>query len=445
MIASTPVNEDFFPGLAVADLNNDGVSECVLPRRQSVGNTGRLEAFSVRDVAPIDSLADRWFDVPISRTVTTVPLVADSVIVFGDAAGKVYFARFNGTLYDSVKSYSDTPSSVAGISRFAGSALVITNSNGTVTLGKNSRNFGHAIIGPAAAGDFRGTVAFAFSTADGLLYLVDGSLNTLPGFPVNTGAPAVTSPALADIDGDGSRDIVVFSGSRMCVFNYSGVSLDYFPATVMAAQPLMSNPIVADMDGDGRVDIVGVTGDGVVVAIDRNGKMVRGFPLASGPGSQSAAAFEVPGGKIGLAVASSGDGSVSAWTTGVAGSSWLKPWGQFQKDAFHSGFDGTTLAPGPAVSQDFFPANRAYNWPNPVYDGITHIRYFVKENATVRVKIFDFAGDLVAEMTGPGFGGMDNEVEWKVGNVQSGIYFARVEASGSGGSGVAVIKVAVVR
>jgi hypothetical protein len=36
-------------------------------------------------------------------------------------------------------------------------------------------------------------------------------------------------------------------------------------------------------------------------------------------------------------------------------------------------------------------------------------------------------------------------VEWNVGGVQSGIYFARIEAVGSGGSGVNIVKVAVVK
>ncbi len=224
-----------------------------------------------------------------------------------------------------------------------------------------------------------------------------------------------------------------------------GVSLDHFPFTVMAGQPLMSNPIVADMDGDGTADIVGVTGDGVVAAVNRDGKMVRGFPLAAGVGGQSVAAFAVPGGKIGLAVASSADGTVNAWTTGATGTSWVNPWPQYQLNAHHRGFDGTTLTPGSPVTQEFFPASRAYNWPNPVYDGVTHIRYYIKENATVRVKIFDFAGDLVTEMIGPGIGGMDNEVDWNIGNIQSGIYFARIEASGAAGSGVNIVKVAVVK
>lgn len=451
VVASGQVNEDFFPGLAVGDVNSDGVErDILLPRRQNVGNTGLLEAYTLRDVSPADSLADRLFGVALHLPVSAPPLLMDSALVFGDASGKVYFSRLNGAIYDSLRSSPDTTRPVAGISRFGGS-VVITNADGTVTIAQNSRNLGRGIVGPAAAGEFHGTTAFAFSAVDGRLYLVDGSFNVLPGFPVNSGGPISASPALADIDGDGSRDIVVLSGSRICVFNSFGVSLDNFPVTVTAGQPFMSNPVVADMDGDGAADVVGVTGDGVVAALDRNGKMVRGFPLAAGVGNQSVAAFVVASrtagvpDKVGLVVASSDDGSVSGWTTGPTGLSWVNPWPQYQKDARHTGYDDSVLPGGNPVSQEFFPASRAYNWPNPVYDGITRIRYFIKENATVRVKIFDFAGDLVADLPGPGNGGVDNEVEWNVGGVQSGIYFARIEATGSGGSGVNIVKVAVVK
>ena len=92
-----------------------------------------------------------------------------------------------------------------------------------------------------------------------------------------------------------------------------------------------------------------------------------------------------------------------------------------------------------------FPGEPGLQLAESVYDGITHIRYFVKENATVRVRIYDLAGDLVTELTGSGIGGTDNEVDWNVGSIQSGISFRPRRASGAGQSGVAVIKVAVVK
>ena len=91
------------------------------------------------------------------------------------------------------------------------------------------------------------------------------------------------------------------------------------------------------------------------------------------------------------------------------------------------------------------PKERVYNWPNPVYNAKTYIRYYVTENATVHIKIFDLAGDQVTELSGPGTAGMDNEVAWDVSGIQSGIYIARVEADGASMNQVRTIKIAVVR
>ena len=66
-------------------------------------------------------------------------------------------------------------------------------------------------------------------------------------------------------------------------------------------------------------------------------------------------------------------------------------------------------------------------------------------DATVVIKVFDLAGELVAELSGPGQAGIDNEVTWDVSGVQSGVYLAHIDARGTGGSGSAVIKIAVVK
>jgi hypothetical protein len=105
------------------------------------------------------------------------------------------------------------------------------------------------------------------------------------------------------------------------------------------------------------------------------------------------------------------------------------------------------LQPKP-ITSEFFPAARAYNWPNPVdrdHGYKTHIRYYVNGTAQVHIKIFDLSGEQVTEFDAPGTGGLDNEVEWDVSAIQSGIYFAHLEAQGTGGSGSAVIKIAVVK
>jgi len=95
---------------------------------------------------------------------------------------------------------------------------------------------------------------------------------------------------------------------------------------------------------------------------------------------------------------------------------------------------------------EFFPKNRAYNYPNPVYDAVTYIRYYVNENSKINIKIFDLAGDFVAELNADAAGGLDNETKWDVSTIQSGVYFARIEAAGSSGkTETNIIKIAVVK
>ena len=174
--------------------------------------------------------------------------------------------------------------------------------------------------------------------------------------------------------------------------------------------------------------------------------MLQGFPLAAGVGEQWPAVV-LSGDSIVLVVASSSDGSVSGWRTGTSAgspSAGAFPWAQYQRDAERSGSDlSAPLAP--ALRSEFFPAERVYNWPNPVYGGKTYLRYYLRADAEVRITLYDLAGDLVAEFPGPGIGGADNEIGWDVAGVSSGIYFAHIEASGAAGNGKAIVKVAVVK
>jgi len=448
----------FGTGASVAALTGD-VGQYVL-LSEDVGPLAIARGISFRD-ANADSLADPFFSTPLSGNVNMPVVVSDTILACAGDRGWVHLLGANGSLFRTVRVLADSTARVVGVSRLSVPyTFVATGSDGTVVLLPDVRNasitvrqttLGHPIAGPAAVGLFssggNSVYRLAVTTTDGFVFLLDSDLNILPGFPVKTAGAITAPPALADLDGDGSRDILAFSGSTIVAVNTSGVSLDYFPATIPSADTLVSSPVAGDVDGDGRVDVAGVTRGGLVVAYDRAGRAVRGFPLVAGRGEQSAAMFTVAD-SIFLVVASGTDGSVSAWFTGKSSGAAVAanyPWPQFQHDAQHSGIDQTVLSNGVPLSSEFFPASRAYNWPNPVYDGRTFIRYYVKENATVRVKIYDLAGDLAGDLTGTGQAGVDNEIAWDVSGVQSGIYFARIEANGASASGGTTVKIAVVK
>lgn len=154
-------------------------------------------------------------------------------------------------------------------------------------------------------GDGRNEVAFG--SWDFNVYLLRGSTGTpMPGFPPNPSGlghgirdSIWSSPALADLDGDGILEIVIGAdthaegppinspaGGAIHVFRLNGTELPGFPQYVN--QTIMSSPAVGDIDGDGSLDIV--VGGGVfytgavgrqVYAWRSNGTFLPGWPVST--------------------------------------------------------------------------------------------------------------------------------------------------------------------
>ncbi len=450
---------DFVAGPVILDLNRDGAQDLVVGR--NVGNA-IIQDFATTD-AGSDSLADQLFAANAPTKLITPQVADDSLLVGGGEGAMLIILNRADATVRTLRVFDDSLEAVVGVSRNSGrGGFVCTGNAGSIAITDSNagavvslRSLQSAIAGPVVVGlvGSSGEPRIAAATVDGRLFLLDARLNLLPGFPHVLSGSVSKSPALADIDQDGFREVIVFSGNKINVCNHAGASLDNFPITLATTQPITSHPIVADVNGDGAVEIVAVSSDGFVAAYDRSGRMAPGFPLQAGVGEQSVAVFDVPTPSlttvdVGLAVASSESGSLVSWKTGSTRIPYevatVRPWPQYQKDASHSGLSMEPLT-GTPLSSAFFPEERAYNWPNPVYDGKTFIRYFIKDDATVNIKIFDLAGGLVDELAASGIGGVDNEVAWDVLDVQSGVYFARIEAQGSGGSGVAIVKIAVVK
>ncbi len=108
----------------------------------------------------------------------------------------------------------------------------------------------------------------------------------------------VSSPAVADLNGDQNPDVVVATNSGVVVaLRHDGVEmwrLDVAPWFGMAAgtQEFTSSPAVADIDQDGKPEIVVGTGtrytnqctQGGIVVIEDNGSMKSGWPFLTQDG-----------------------------------------------------------------------------------------------------------------------------------------------------------------
>lgn len=398
-------------------------------------------------------LGSRITTSPVIRQFERGPLLVMEILV-GDEKGKVHSASLGFSVRTDTGVGNTAVRSIALISS-GSNALPTKRAWIAVTSNMVQMENGKSIQLPYSSTGWQvATTENRIIVADvsgSTLLMFDDNFNIIKQFTVSSQSGGLSPLAVGDIDNDGSRDVVFGVQNKLYALNQAGAAVDHFPITLPAA--ISGAPIIVRVAQDStETQIVVTTSSGLVAAYSNHGKMLAGFPLAISAANDATLA------SFGLSTAGSSkvtpvvvvadeSGFLSAWELQAADRPTAvleMPWGSYRGNTSHTGSDLTPVIPV-SPSADFFPASRAYNWPNPVYDGKTYIRYFVRENATVRIKIFDLAGELVDEFTGPGVGGFDNEVEWNASTIQSGVYFAHIEAHAGPQRGAAVIKIAVVK
>lgn len=96
----------------------------------------------------------------------------------------------------------------------------------------------------------------------GSVWVLKGDNTLFPGWPVYTTQIIQSSPAIVDLNGDGHLDIVVGTGTyyagtggyKMDAFDRFGNDLPGWPVPTSGNMP--NSPAIADLDGDGRPEVV---------------------------------------------------------------------------------------------------------------------------------------------------------------------------------------------
>jgi hypothetical protein len=396
--------------------------------------------------------AVREVSVLLGRRVTTAPVIRDdgvkTVVVVGGEEGAVWILDTEGRLENTLQVSQHAVTSLAlmptpGLTRqnalyFASGNQLNSEQAGTLVGGEQVR-WRIAVAGSGAsafvaAAEIGGERVVAYDPSLGRQFF----FNTFPG-------AAFSTMVIGDLDKDGRKDLLLSSGNRLYVLNRSGFVMDGFPVRLDEEDEFVGSPLVVDLNGDNAADVVSMTKRGLVVAYSSRGEIKNGFPVqATARGDGFVAAFRTQNNRIGL-VAISTAGELKALELNTPYNASRIIWGQHLHDAQHSNADPSeTIAPVERYST-FLPPNSVYSWPNPVYEGFANIRFYVSEDANVTVKIYDLAGSKITEFKTRAVGGIDNEVAWDIVDIQSGVYFAHVEAVGRSQTARAIIKVAVVK
>lgn len=291
-------------------------------------------------------------------------------------------------------------------------------------------------------------ISIVLTEKNGFDIIVNGKLQKT--FVVNSSV-MIKNFSVADLFNDGQNYILISNGNSVEAYNFEGVMAKNFPFTITMGENFIGTPLAVDLNRDGFSEVIGFTDKGNIIAINPiTGKLVDGFPISSGAKISTTPiliAEELPTmGPLPIykpyLVLINQTNQLYVWN--IAPTQGKSYWSGEYGDAINSSFVAV-----PSSSQqvtDFFPVNKAYNWPNPVYGSSTNIRYYVSEDSDVKIKIVDLAGELVAELNSKARGGFDNETVWDVSKIQSGIYYAYLEVKGSSGNSAnKIIKIAVVK
>jgi hypothetical protein len=426
------------PALAQPLIYDSGNRLAVSNKPTGIPETGTLSIYDLTSSTP---LLDREIGLPeIPAWIST----AENNVL--DLGGTVF--RYNEStdqLSEDENGYLRRTAVIDNHQAFiSGQSLIINFPGGTESFTINPQELTERLHpGAILSGD--GSVYFYLITDSGLsLYSPEDNYRTER--TLYTGNP-FSRPAIADMDGDGLPDFLLTDAEQnlLAGINLKGTTLSGFPVRAPEGFRFLGVPLVADVDADGSQNMVVAAKNlysTVLFSYTHDGSPTEGFPLTVGPvsGSDSDPVYPAINGTYLAALSDAGD--LKVWQFNNMGNVlWPSAYGT-ETDNKVSGLISPSEVPEPQYT--LLNKEETYNWPNPARNE-TFLRYQTLSSSEITITITSMSGRKVYNETIQSRGGLPEEHRIDTSGWASGAYFARVTAASGQQKESKTISIAVVK
>ncbi|MFQ6605870.1 MAG: S8 family serine peptidase [Fidelibacterota bacterium] len=250
----------------LTDLDQDGDLEIVFGTFET-GNTGKVYAIHH------DGSAVTGFPVAIGEVIMVAPAVADLDndgeldIVIGTWSNNIYCVSESGTVKPGFPFPANGRINVApALANLTGDSqleIAAGSDDGTLYIIDAA---GTEVSQVTSGSMIRGGISFYDMNNDGYPEVLFGSQdrniyfhdvnNNVPvtGWPVPVSGAIYSAPAVSDVNGDGTPDIIAGLSSGITAMNLDGSLLGNMPIAFSAV--VESSPVIEDLDHDGDLEVI---------------------------------------------------------------------------------------------------------------------------------------------------------------------------------------------